>query len=79
MIFTDTRSTTVDAIGRAALAALLFVACTANDGIVAPSPAPEQPTGGVVISQVYGGGNNSGATYQNDFVELYYRYRPQRR
>src|SRR5205085_6104119 len=25
----------------------------------------------VVISQVYGGGGNSGATYQNDFVELY--------
>jgi len=27
----------------------------------------------IVISQVYGGGNNSGATYQNDFVELYNR------
>jgi hypothetical protein len=27
----------------------------------------------VVISQVYGGGGNSGATYQNDFVELYNR------
>jgi predicted extracellular nuclease len=26
--------------------------------------------GGVVISQVYGGGGNSGATYKNDFVEL---------
>ncbi len=26
---------------------------------------------GVVISQVYGGGGNSGATYTNDFVELY--------
>ena len=25
---------------------------------------------GVVISQVYGGGGNSGATYQNDYVEL---------
>jgi endonuclease G len=25
----------------------------------------------VVISQLYGGGGNSGATYQNDFVELY--------
>lgn len=25
----------------------------------------------VVISQVYGGGGNSGATFQNDFVELY--------
>src|SRR5690242_11695710 len=26
---------------------------------------------GVVISQVYGGGGNSGATYTNDFVEFY--------
>ena len=25
----------------------------------------------VVISQVYGGGNNTGATYQNDFIELF--------
>lgn len=28
-------------------------------------------TNGIVISQVYGGGGNSGATYTNDFVELY--------
>ena len=28
---------------------------------------------GVVISQVYGGGGNSGATYRNDFIELYNR------
>jgi len=25
----------------------------------------------MVISQVYGGGGNSGATYKNDFVELF--------
>ncbi len=29
--------------------------------------------GSVVISQVYGGGGNSGATYKNDFVELFNR------
>jgi len=29
--------------------------------------------GDVVISQVYGGGGNSGATYKNDFIELYNR------
>jgi len=29
--------------------------------------------GNVVISQVYGGGGNSGAPYQNDFVELFNR------
>jgi uncharacterized protein len=27
----------------------------------------------VVISQVYGGGGNSGATFKNDFIELYNR------
>jgi guanyl-specific ribonuclease Sa len=28
-------------------------------------------TGGIVISQVYGGGSSSGATYTNDYVELF--------
>lgn len=28
-------------------------------------------SGGLTISQVYGGGGNSGATYKNDFIELY--------
>ena len=28
---------------------------------------------GIVISQVYGGGGNGGATYKNDFVELFNR------
>ncbi|MCB9105561.1 MAG: hypothetical protein H6633_15180 [Anaerolineales bacterium] len=27
----------------------------------------------LVISQVYGGGGNSGATYTNDFIELFNR------
>ena len=27
----------------------------------------------VVISQVYGGGGNAGATFQNDFVEIFNR------
>ena len=27
----------------------------------------------LVLSQVYGGGNNSGATYQNDFIEIFNR------
>ncbi len=37
--------------------------------VTAPLPDP----GDVVISQVYGGGGNSGATYKNDFIELYNR------
>ena len=29
------------------------------------------PSTGLVISQVYGGGGNAGATFKNDFIELY--------
>ena len=32
-----------------------------------------RPPGDVVISQIYGGGGNAGATYHNDYVELYNR------
>jgi DNA/RNA endonuclease G (NUC1)/fibronectin type 3 domain-containing protein len=32
---------------------------------------PNVPPNHLVISQLYGGGGNSGATYQNDFVEIY--------
>ncbi|HEY0156292.1 MAG TPA: DNA/RNA non-specific endonuclease, partial [Thermoanaerobaculia bacterium] len=35
------------------------------------TPAPPPPIDHVVISQVYGGGGNTGAAFQNDFVELY--------
>jgi predicted extracellular nuclease len=36
--------------------------------------SPGAQSGGIlVISQVYGGGGNSGATYRNDFIELYNR------
>ena len=35
--------------------------------------APVQTQTPVVISQLYGGGGNGGATYQNDFVELFNR------
>jgi len=34
-----------------------------------PQPGPQSPN--VVISQVYGGGGNSGAPYLNDFIELH--------
>jgi len=37
-----------------------------------PTPTPTAPAL-VVISQVYGGGGNSGATYKNDFIELFNR------
>ncbi|MEO6237368.1 MAG: DNA/RNA non-specific endonuclease, partial [Vicinamibacterales bacterium] len=37
----------------------------------APPPTPSNSV--VVISQIYGGGGNAGAAYQNDYVELYNR------
>ena len=36
-----------------------------------PANALGAPSTTIVISQVYGGGGNSGATYKNDFIELY--------
>ncbi len=45
--------------------AVLFAAFACASGYSAPSS--------VVISQVYGGGGNQGATYTNDFIELFNR------
>ncbi len=36
-------------------------------------PAAQGVSSGIVISQVYGGGGNSGSTLRNDFVELFNR------
>ena len=49
-----------------ALAAALFAALFAM-------AAPAHAVGNVVISQVYGGGGNTGATIKNDFIEIYNR------
>ena len=55
----------LQALGCAMAAAAVVLALTgAATGAGSPS---------VVISQVYGGGGNSGATYKNDFVELFNR------
>ena len=45
-----------------------FVLCGA-----APSLRPQASIPPIVISQVYGGGGNTGATLRNDFVELFNR------
>ncbi len=43
-------------------------------GLTNNCPPPQPPsTSAILISQVYGGGGNGGATYQNDYVELYNR------
>ncbi len=53
---------------RAAAGLALAVAATGSYAL----PASANPAGtGLVISEVYGGGGNSGATYKNDFIELY--------
>jgi hypothetical protein len=38
--------------------------------LVAAPPADATPSTGVVLSEVYGGGGNSGAVLHNDFIEL---------
>lgn len=43
-------------------AAAAWLVCSAGAGA---------SSSGVVISQVYGGGGNTGATYRNDFIELF--------
>jgi Lamin Tail Domain len=48
----------------------LVLALLAASFLAAATPAPGAASGGLVVSQVYGGGGNSGATYQNDYVEL---------
>ncbi|KXK14178.1 MAG: endonuclease/exonuclease/phosphatase [Chloroflexi bacterium OLB14] len=52
---------------------LLISVCAGLVGIRVPVRAAPNfvPSTNVVISQVYGGGGNSGAPYTNDFVELF--------
>jgi DNA/RNA endonuclease G (NUC1) len=60
-------------------ACVVALAACASEGVLSPGKTAKplsdigqtSPTGGVVISQIYGGGGNSGATITNDFVELY--------
>lgn len=53
---------------------VLFTACLmagAMRFLISPSPARGAVSPNIVISQVYGGGGNSGAPFTNDFVELF--------
>src|SRR3954452_10007330 len=52
--------------GLGVLCALVMLVTGASSAVAAPSTT-------VVISQVYGGGGNAGATYTNDFIELFNR------
>src|SRR6476659_5621040 len=51
----------------------LFVCAAITALLTHRSDIVRAVSGGVVVSQVYGGGGNAGATYKNDFIELYNR------
>jgi len=50
---------------------LLVLACAV--GALLSAPFAHGATSNVVVSQLYGGGGNAGASYTNDFVELFNR------
>ena len=54
-------------------AALLGVAATVAAALVGAAGPASAASPDVVVSQVYGGGGNAGATYTNDFIQLYNR------
>jgi uncharacterized repeat protein (TIGR01451 family) len=58
---------------RSAIAALLLIASAAAVHYLTAPPPARSATAGLVISQVYGGGGNSGAPLRNDFIELFNR------
>jgi DNA/RNA endonuclease G (NUC1) len=51
--------------------AIIFAALPKQFAPMLPSALAASPD--IVISQVYGGGGNSGATFKNDFIELFNR------
>ncbi len=56
------------------VASLLNIALVLALGLMAlPVERAQALSGDIVISQVYGGGGNSGATYTHDFIELFNR------
>jgi predicted extracellular nuclease len=55
------------------IATWLLAACALVLVLLVGSPAGATPSSGVVVSQVYGGGGNSGATLRNDYIELFNR------
>ncbi|HVL66903.1 MAG TPA: lamin tail domain-containing protein [Vicinamibacterales bacterium] len=50
-----------------------FVAAALLAGTTPSAVSSDPVSPPVTISQIYGGGGNSGATYKNDFIELYNR------
>lgn len=70
----DGRKTVFAVLRLIALAVTLYLIILAGFGDALPGATPAHAASdSVVISQVYGGGGNSGATYRNDFIELFNR------
>jgi predicted extracellular nuclease len=51
----------------------LFAAVLAAGALLALPATASAASPDIVLSQIYGGGGNSGATYKNDFIELFNR------
>src|SRR5437016_9894939 len=64
---------TAMARGRIGAALALVLVLTLGAMSAVDRPAAAAPSPNVVLSQLYGGGGNAGATLKNDFVELFNR------
>ena len=58
---------------RRLLSALLVTGLVPIAAITSPAVPVSAVSDSIVISQVYGGGGNTGAPYTNDYVELFNR------
>lgn len=56
-----------------AVSAFLISALAIASYYIVSPPTARGVSSGIVISQVYGGGGNTGATFKNDFIELFNR------
>ena len=62
----------MSAVRRLSLSALAaFVALVTGVALAAPAQAVPSASAPVIINEVYGGGGNSGAAFDRDFIELY--------
>jgi hypothetical protein len=55
----------------AAVLVSVLIGAVYTNSRLPPARSSAAVSSGVVISQVYGGGGNSGATFKNDFIELF--------
>lgn len=62
---------TTSRASRRGLAVVASLAAAVTGIALAPLPTAQAASTGLVISEVYGGGGNSGATFTHDFIELY--------